>query len=126
MTVASGAMMNQGRGGAAMAMSGIGTALMTYGGPVGFVVGGLMTIASMFMGKKKSDVKESSTWKPEEVRSMAPYMGMDIAPVPQMYALEKSRFFGRSGPIQVNINIDKISGADETIAETISKKYQLV
>ena len=89
------------------------------------MIGGLMTIASLFMGKKKKEVKETSTWKPEEVRSMAPYMGMDIAPIPQMYTLEKSRYLGRSGPIQVNINIDKISGADETIAETISKKVSI-
>jgi len=120
-----GAMMNYGRGAVPMAMSGIGSALMAYGGPVGWAVGGLMTLGSMLFGKKKKTVTRETTWTPEQVKDMISMIGMDIAPLPKMYALPKSRWHGRTSPISVNINIDRVEGTDAKIAEKIAEKVSV-
>lgn len=125
MTGFTGAMMNYGQGAGAMALSGVGSMLMAYGGPVGWAVGGLMMLGSLFAGKKKREVTTTSTWQPEEVKDMFPMIGMDIAPLPKLWPLARSHYFGRTGGIQVNININKIEGTDKNIAEKIAEQVQI-
>jgi TP901 family phage tail tape measure protein len=120
-----GAMMNSGRGGAAMAMSGIGGVLMSIPTPPTMIIGAILTLASMFMGKKKKTTEDTSSWQQETVKDMTPNFGVNVAPLPSMYALPKSAYFSRPSQIAISINIDKVQGTNEEVANQIAEKVSI-
>jgi len=113
----------QSGGGAGAIMGGIGSMLtMTPLAPLGIA----MMIGSLFMGKKSSSTQ--SSWQAQKAPEMLPLnLFGGIAPLPETYPLPSSRYFagqqrrGR-GQSVININIDKIEGTNEEIANTIAGK----
>ncbi len=111
-------------GGAAGAMAGVGGVMMMIPGLQ--VLGAAMMIGSMFMGKKKSSSTQSS-WQPQTIENLPLNVITGGAPLPEKYALPSSAYFaGKQGKMRGNVsivlNIDKVNGNSDEIANAIAGK----
>jgi TP901 family phage tail tape measure protein len=105
-------------------MAGVGGIMMMIPGlqPLGMV----LTLASMFMGKKKSSSTQSS-WQPQTIQNMPLNVITGGAPLPETYPLPSSAYWaGRQGRqrgnVSISLNIEKIEGTNEEIANKIADK----
>lgn len=115
----------------------LGMAGMGYmAGGLGGAIGGLLSMINPVLGlagfllgglfQRRKTITQS-TWTPEEVQEMLPYFNINIPPLPELYPLSRSRYFGTAGlnfDIDVNINVDRIEGTDKAIVEKIGKDVE--